>query len=228
MFIFASVYPRTLSAETVLGLIHRGGDRWLFGGVYRIAGVHAGVRTPFQYETERLPGQNDLAGRVTVKFRREFRASYIWGEKYGDQLEVAEILDAPLAVEKFKGYSNVHLSHSELRMIVQRQEPSWSSALSSMNGVYLIMDKQTGKGYFGSACGGGGIWQRWCAYADARHGGNVELKALLDTKGADYCDDFLYSILEIVDPLASDDQVLRRESHWKDVLLSRAFGYNSN
>jgi len=219
---------KNFECETVVGLIHRGGDRWLFCGVYRIVGVHKGVSNPFQYETELLPGQGDLVGRVIIKFKREFRASYIWGREYGDQPEVAEILDSPLSVERFKGYNNVLLSHAELIMIVHRREESWFSALSSISGVYLIMDKATGKPYVGSVCGSGGIWQRWCAYADTRNGGNVELKALLDAKGAEYGDSFGYSILETADPLATEEQVLGREGHWKDVLLSRAFGYNSN
>jgi hypothetical protein len=90
------------------------------------------------------------------------------------------------------------------------------------------MDTATGKTYVGSAYGSGGIWQRWCAYAETRHGGNVELKALLDTTGAEHGDHFQYSILEIADPLATERQVLEREGHWKDVLMSRTFGYNSN
>ena len=48
---------RNFECETVIGLIHRGGDRWLFGGAYRILGVKEGITTPFQYETELLPGQ---------------------------------------------------------------------------------------------------------------------------------------------------------------------------
>lgn len=120
---------KNFECETVIGLIHRGGDRWLFGGVYRVLGVREGVTTPFQYETELLPGQDDLIGRVIVRYKREFRAAYIWGEKYGNQLEVAEILDSPLSIAEFEGYNKVRLRHSELRVIVQRREPSWSSDL---------------------------------------------------------------------------------------------------
>src|SRR5436189_6128677 len=53
---------KNFECETVIGLIHRGGDRWLFGGVYRILGVHEGTRVPFQYESDLLPGQADLVG----------------------------------------------------------------------------------------------------------------------------------------------------------------------
>jgi len=219
---------KNFECETVIGLIHRGGDRWLFGGAYRILGVKEGITIPFQYETELLPGQADLVGRIIVKYKREFRAAYIWGEKYGYQLEVAEILDSPLSVAKFEGYNKVRLKHSELKVIVQKQEPSWSSALSSVGGVYLIMDTSIGKAYVGSAYGIGGIWQRWCCYAVNGHGGNAELITLLGTQGAEYAGHFQYAVLEIADLLDTEDQVLKREGHWKEVLKSRTFGYNSN
>jgi hypothetical protein len=219
---------KNFECDMVVGLVHRGGDRWLFAGVYRILGAKKGVTTPYQYETELLPGQDDLVGRVVVRYRRVFRASYIWGDKYGDDLEVAEILDAPLSIQKFDGYNKVLLKYPALKIIIDKQEPSWCSALSSIKGVYLIMDTETGSGYVGSAYGSGGIWERWCAYAATGHGGNIELKALLETKGANYVANFQYSILEIADPSATGEQVLERECHWKDALMSRSFGYNSN
>jgi len=38
------------------------------------------------YSTEEVAGLEHLAGRAVVKFRKEFRASYLKGEKYADQL----------------------------------------------------------------------------------------------------------------------------------------------
>jgi hypothetical protein len=219
---------KNFECETVIGLIHRGDDRWLYAGGYRILSVAKGVNTPFQYTTELLPGQDDLVGRIIVRFQRPGRNSYIWGHKFGSALEVAEILASAFAVEEFQGYNKVLLSHSQLKVIVRRCEPSWQSALSSISGVYLIMDTETGKTYVGSAYGKGGIWLRWRCYAENGHGNNAELKALLDTKGAAYTEYFQYSILEIADPLTTKDQVWERENHWKDVLMSRKFGYNSN
>ena len=69
-------------------------------------------------------------------------------------------------------------------MFVRRGEPSWQAALSSISGVYLILDTKTGKTYVGSAYGEGGIWQRWSCYAETGHGRNVELIALLQSKGS--------------------------------------------
>jgi hypothetical protein len=141
---------------------------------------------------------------------------------------VIKLLESAFIVEDFKGYNNVLLSHHNLKVIVNRSEESWRSALSSVGGVYIIMDKQTGKAYVGSAYGQGGIWQRWCCYADNGHGGNAELIALLTKEGGAYAEHFQYAILEIADPLDTMEQVCIRESHWKRVLMSREFGYCAN
>lgn len=114
-------------------------------------------------------------------------------------------------------------------LLVLKEEPSWKSALSSVGGVYLIVDTLAGKAYVGSASGVGGIWQRWRAYAETGHGGNAELRDLLDRLGGDYRINFQYSVLEIADPQAQIDHICSRESHWKEILMSRTpFGYNAN
>jgi hypothetical protein len=37
-----------------------------------------------------------------------------------------------------------------------------------------------------------------------------------------------YSVLEIADTHTSEKEILARESHWKEVLLTRIHGLNSN
>ena len=49
---------RNFECETVVGLIHRGEDRWLFAGVYRILGVTKGVKTPFQWTISQPRGRS--------------------------------------------------------------------------------------------------------------------------------------------------------------------------
>ncbi len=209
--------------------ISLGDDRWLFAGVYAVEGVQPGQITSFRYATRLLPGHEELIGRIIVRYKRDYRASYTWGEKYGSELEVGEILASPLTIEKFPGYNNIRISHDQLVLLFSKAEPSWMSALSSVGGVYLIKDILTGKGYVGSALGQGGLWQRWRAYAETGHGGNAELRDLLDREGADYKSKFQYSVLEIADLQAKMEQICARENHWKEILMSRMpFGYNAN
>jgi len=222
-------HNRNFNCDLVLGLVQYQGDNWVFAGVYKILGDPVESDIGFKYNTELLPGQEDLLGRIIVKYRRQFRNSYPWGETCADNLEVAEIRQSSVSIKPFDGYNNVLLKFEELKLIVEEQEPSWRSALSGVNGVYLITDEKTGKGYVGSACGKDRIWQRWCDYAQDGHGGNNELIDLLNAEGLPYATNFRYSVIEVIDPQATEDQVRERESHWKNALMTRKpFGYNRN
>ena len=219
---------KNFQCEMVVGLVHLHGDQWLFGGVFKILGVGKGTVTPYLYRTELLPGQEDLIGRVIVRYKRDFRASYIKGSRFGHLLEVSEIKPQRLTVEPFPGHNRVVLSHDRLCTIVNQHDASWKSALSSVKGVYAIADTGTGQVYVGSATGNDGIWQRWVGYADSGHGGNKELKALLARKGSKYAKNFQYTILEIADFHATDEEIKEREQHWKRAFLSRDKGLNRN
>lgn len=97
-----------------------------------------------------------------------------------------------------------------------------------MAGVYIIADQRSGKLYIGSACGEGGIWQRWCQYAATGHGGNLELRDLIKTEGPERAKAFRFSVLEIADLHSTPQDIVRRESHWKNILLTRDHGLNAN
>ena len=182
----------------------------------------------FEYSTSEIPGLEHLAGRAIIMFNKLFRASYLKGERYIDLLMVKEIKPERQSIGDFPGYNKVCLSLRGLRTVIRQQLQSWKVALSNIAGVYLISDKMTGKHYVGSAYGDIGIWQRWCAYAATGHGGNKELRDLLREKGDDYALNFLFTILEVIDLNVNKDYIAARECHWKDALLTRQYGYNSN
>lgn len=54
------------------------------------------------------------------------------------------------------------------------------------------------------------------------------MKALLQKEGQGRAINFRYSILEIADVHASAEDILQRESHWKNILLTRTNGLNRN
>lgn len=222
---------KNFECDTMISLIALDVDQWLFAGVYRVLGVAQGIESPYYYRTELLSGLDDLIGRVIVRYHRS-RASYIWGNKYAQFLEVSEIRQERISIERLPGFNHVVVPYSRLLTVVRLQEPTWKSALSSVKGVYLVADTSNGKGYVGSATGDGGIWQRWESYAFTCHGGNIELQELFDAvkgKGPDHVFNFQYSILETADSHASVEAILSRENHWKLALLTRSgFGYNSN
>lgn len=89
----------------------------------------------------------------------------------------------------------------------------------------LYYGSSNGKKYVGSATGENMIWGRWKDYIANGNGGNIELKSL----DFEYIQkNFRYSILEIYKSTTDDDAILERESWWKELLMTRQFGYNKN
>lgn len=217
---------RNFDCEHVVSLIDLGRSRWLFVGVYDVISRvdHPTWPGHHLYSTQLRPGLDELIGRVVVEHVRS-RASYIW-LKPEVKLPILEIRGKKITVGEFPGYNAVLIRHPTLRVITEQVIPSWFAALKNIKGVYLITDTTSGKHYVGKASGDVGIWQRWCAYADNGHGGNQRLKELLTMKGADHMRHFQYSILEIADTHASDQDILNRESHWMRVLQTHKFGLN--
>ena len=205
-------------------------DRWLFAGVHESDGCEWNPGNHcYRYNLHRRSQTDELDGRLVVSFKRTGRQSYRLGEKVTDSLEVAEIRPEKLRVAEFPGYSRAMLTKQHLDIVVRQQVESWKAALGAVSGVYVIADRATGKLYVGSATAGEGIWSRWCAYSATGHGGNRELRQLLKAEGDAYGDNFHFGILEIADTHASQQDILGRESYWKDLLQSRApHGYNAN
>ena len=223
---------KNFERQFVLSLISmRVKDRWLFAGVHHSNGVRPPGKDSKYYHYDLTEDQNckEMNGRIIVAFRRTGRQSYLKAEKWNDKILLSEILAERVSIGEFPGFKAVNLKQDELKLIIQSSLDSWRTVLSNIAGVYLISDTESGKLYVGSAYGEEGIWQRWSDYVDNGHGGNVELQELLADEGDTYTKNFRYSILEIADLHASQDDILKRESHWKDVLMSRTpHGLNRN
>ena len=203
-------------------------DRWLFAGVYD--SVDCDKRADgYHYRLERRIDGSELGGRLIIAFKRPGRQSYLYGEKWSHALVVDELRSEPLRIKEFTGYSSALLTKQHLDIVVAQGIESWKAGLSAVAGVYVIADRHTGKLYVGKATGDEGIWGRWCAYSQTGHGGNTELKQLLEREGAEYAQHFQFGVLEIADTHASTKDVETRESYWKNLLQSkRPHGYNAN
>jgi len=223
---------RNFQRPYIISLIQmRGYDRWLFAGVHSSHGCDwDDDEERWYYKTKELPEFDALTGRMVVQFARSGRQSYPYAENWADQMRVGELMARRLEVEAFPGFSNVILPKQKLDIIVAQEIESWKSALSSVAGVYLITDTKTGRHYVGSAYGAGGIWGRWRVYSESGHGHNKNLKSILEKMGLAHSQNFQFSILETADTNASKDDVLARETHWKNKLCSREChgGYNAN
>ena len=163
--------------------------------------------------------------KSTIKSQgRAYKLENIYGN-----LEFSAILKNPYTGESFVGYENISLNFPMLKYALTQQD--WKAALENVKGIYLIADKKTGKKYVGSAYGEYGIWARWNTYMENGHGGNKELKALLNKKkkSKKYAEDnFRFTLIEYWPFKTQDNFIIERESFWKEALLTRKHGYNSN
>lgn len=98
---------------------------------------------------------------------------------------------------------------------------TWSAALSSTRGIYLLSCPRTREQYVGMASGSDGFMGRWQEYFTTGHGGNVGLKSRDPS-------DYRVSILETVGSAATANEILALETRWKGKLLSREMGLNRN
>lgn len=213
----------------IVSLINMPGrNLWLFAGIYYSHGIIGQKGNCYLYKTELADIRTDMIGRLVVKHVRKGRNSYPNGENILGNADVYEIMPEPLAMSDFKNFKNVLLTRKQLELIFTHEYPSWKAALSSVAGVYLLSDQATGKLYIGSAYGQGGFWGRWQNYYNYYHGGNCQLKKLLNDNDEFAFDSFNYSILETCDLDLSKDLVIELENLWKKKLLTREFGFNDN
>ena len=231
---------KNFGRKYVLSLIYYDKDVWMFGGVYKVLPVQPVAIEKdngwkgWLYSTELTDSATEYIGRAFFRFKKEFRASYPGLEldpKNGDaiaKMPLSHILDKRVALTDFLGFDRVNIDYKTLKYIVSDNIQSWKSALSNVKGVYLIVDTLSGKQYVGSAYGDECIWQRWTNYAKDGHGGNVELKELLKVNGEAYKYNFKYAILEVCNMNLGNEYIIARETHWKEVLLTRRFGLNKN
>ncbi len=110
----------------------------------------------------------------------------------------------------------------------------WRTALSEVQGIYLITDASNGKQYVGKADGAKRILGRWTSYTRDEHGGNVALRGLAFTSAGDgtpttrthHARHFVFSILRVFGPSTSSTEVNASESHYQRALMTREFGLN--
>lgn len=175
------------------------------------------------YELEHIDLLKEYEGRLLIEWGK---GALAWAQKGTNEKPIVAIQDKRI----FSGYENFVLTYDELKEIVNdpTAHESWHTALSSIKAVYLIVDRENGRQYVGSAYGRGGLLERWTCYVKSLHGGNKLMKELL----CDYPDrytHFQFSILQLLPKTATPDDVTQTETLWKKKLLTyEPFGMNQN
>ena len=176
------------------------------------------------YDLSRVESLSEYENRLVIDWGTAARA---WHQKGSTEQPIVSISSAPNMV--FSGYENLILSYRELKEIVENQSvySEWHTALSSVNAIYLIVDRTTGKQYVGSAYGEGGLLGRWSYYVSTLHGGNKLMKELICCYPERY-QDFQFSILQILPKTLTSNEIIDLETLYKRKLLSFKFGMNDN
>lgn len=155
------------------------------------------------YEYEHLTQYDKYCGRLIIKYKNTSQNMIRNAKSVINDCEVAWILPDTFDNDIFPGYDKVNVSWYELSRVIQKD--NWITALQNQKGVYLQTDKSNGKHYVGAAYGKDMILDRWKAYVNTGHGGNVELKKL----SFDHIkENFMYSILDIYKS-TTDEKIIR-------------------
>ena len=197
----------------------------LFIGLYQVLArgqCEAGSREPFtgidvtglyQYEMANDSRMDEYKERLVVDWGPGARAWVQLASRQPKPVRALRDQEEP----PFPGFSRFCVDVHDLPGIY----PGWQERLREVKGIYVLVDKETGQQYVGSAKGEESLWGRLSEYARNGHGGNVELK---DRKDAEY----QVGLLQVVDLSLPDHSIEEIESWWKRKLMTREHGLNGN
>lgn len=196
----------------------------LFVGLYRVEGIgkvppgttdpstgkKPGIGENF-YRIRRESRLTDYIGHLTIEWGPAFRA---WVQRAKSQNKPVNEIRAEAREEPFPGFTEFRWDVNEIQSVPL----AWQEVLKAVKGVYLLVCKESGKQYVGSAKGDESLWGRFVEYARTGHGGNMELRRCGRRN-------YQVTVLEVVN---SDAGIERVEEAWKRKLLTRQFGLNRN
>lgn len=197
----------------------------LFIGLYQVTAIgkcEAGTRDPIYGDDVAGMNRYDLTYDDALEDYVE-RLSIVWGPGTRAWVQAAGRQPKPIRAIRdmqdppFPGFSQFCVDID----LIPGLYSSWQERLREVKGVYVLVDKDTGAQYVGSAKGEESLLARFMAYAQTGHGGNVELRR---RKGARY----QVGVLEIVNLALPDRRIEEIEAWWKRKLLTREFGLNRN
>lgn len=170
--------------------------------------------TCHKYELNKLEAFNEYEGRLFVEWGLGDRA---WVQRADKQSKAILELRKEYKEPDFPGFIEFSCRLSEIESLPS----SWISILKNAKGIYILTCPKTKEQYVGSAIGSDGLWGRWSNYSKNGDGGNIALKSREHS-------DYQVSILEVSGTSMNDNEILRKESIWKDKLKSREMGLNRN
>jgi GIY-YIG catalytic domain len=213
------------NTDYIVSFIGQERSKSLLFGIFKVGKVEK-INKKFHYELTPINICNDLIDRVIVDWGN---SAIIWHQWYHKNLkEIIEILPKGYLGE-FPGLTNFVLDFQELEKLTNNPDANrdWKNHLSSVNGIYMILDKKTGNQYIGSASGKQGIWQRWTEYSKNKHGDNTKLIELC-MSSMNYHKNFQYTVLQSLPSNLTSKEVVEIEKLYKEKFGTRVHGLNKN
>lgn len=203
-------------------------DRTLFTGLYKVKYMgllKKDTRMPHADEVLKSGSYDKYRLKLVEEFANlDGRLFIEWGPGKRAWIQYPDRQDKPIVELRtefkepdFPGFLNFIKPLSQLDSLPL----TWSTALKSCHGVYLLTCPKTKEQYVGMADGHDGFWGRWQDYMQSGHGGNVGLKSRDPS-------DYQVSILEVAGTSATPADIHQMESQWKEKLQSREMGLNKN
>lgn len=211
--------------DYIISFIGQERKKSILFGIFKVNG-YVERNGKYYYDLIQLPEFEYLSNRIIIDWGSN---AISWHQWYDKQVkEVIQILPHGYLGE-FPGLLNFVLEFNELERLIENPEANedWKNHLSSVNGIYLILDSKTGDQYIGSANGQGGIWQRWTEYAKTFDGGNQRLIELCKSDN-EYHKNFRYSVLQTLPSNITKSEIDKIESLYKEKLGTRVHGLNRN
>ena len=228
---------RFTNDELAFCFIPYSGEEWLLANVFKVLDDSKEL---IAVDEDAMSDYRQYLGRLVITWKnrntRNIRMKNLDSIK---KLTVKTILEEPLdkLSKEFPGYKNVAVGYYELKRKLNVSS-EWKSYLKARKGVYLISDVSNGKLYVGSAYGRDGIYGRWKTYMDSGFDKNElengkypnkKFQQIVKEYGMEYIQrNFRYTILETFTDEISNEDIINRESWWKERLLTKKYGYNAN
>jgi len=168
-----------------------------------------------EFHTRRLERFDHYSGRLVIEWGDGAR---VWVQRAEKQDKRIVELRRARRDPEFPGLLGFQLPLDQ----IEAMYTSWTQVLRNARGVYLLVRRNTGEQYVGSACGADGFFGRWLCYQNG-HGGNLAMRELA-ADAAEYD----VTILEVAGSSATIEDIYLRESLWKTKLGTRVVGLNRN
>ena len=204
-----------------------------FIGVFRNYGsLYPTCNGSSVYDIREVDGFEVLKDIVVIDWGKATRT---WMQNWTTTKDVKRIEQISTSddIPFFSRYEDVILTFPQLKKVVEDKE--WKSKLESLNCVYLILDKKSGKQYVGVTYKDmkhgikNGILGRWAEYAQTGHGNNKRLVEIITKEGLSYAEQyFQWTILETLPLNVTPKVAIDRETLYKIKFGTREHGYNEN